>query len=345
VIDQASVNGGSQLAPWRVTGLADGVCHDVVKVDVAALYVADSPRTLGENLEHVRMLVSTPDELPPIIVNQATMCVIDGAHRLQAAKLRGDTRISVRYFSGDDGDAFVFAVASNTSHGLPLPLADRKKAAARIMASHQHWADRMIASVVGLSPGTISEIRHSLLEDAGTRVVRIGRDGRARPLDGAEGRMHAARLISENPTLSLRKVALAAGVSPETARDVKNRLLHGDGPLPKRYGGGKRSPEKRAVKYPSCSGDHLAARESRQLGDIPTMLQSLAADPAIRYSESGRSLVRLLRVHLMETKNLERAGANIPPHSRETILLLARECSRMWLDFTKQISAGSIDAD
>ena len=63
----------------------------VTTVPVSALRAGQSPRQAGENLEHVRALADTTDELPPIIVRRADMRVVDGMHRLRAARLRGDT--------------------------------------------------------------------------------------------------------------------------------------------------------------------------------------------------------------------------------------------------------------
>jgi hypothetical protein len=37
------------------------------------------------------------EKLPPILVHRATNRIIDGMHRLEAAKLRGDETISVRF--------------------------------------------------------------------------------------------------------------------------------------------------------------------------------------------------------------------------------------------------------
>jgi hypothetical protein len=127
----------------------DGTHSDVGPVHlvpVGAVRIAGSPRSAGESLEHIRTLADITADLPPIIVHRKSMRVIDGVHRLRAARLRGQPRIAVRFFDGNDNDAFVLAVRTNVAHGLPLSLADRKAAAAQIVASHPHWSDRMIAA-------------------------------------------------------------------------------------------------------------------------------------------------------------------------------------------------------
>lgn len=89
------------------------------------------------------------------------MRIIDGAHRVRAAQLRGRSHIEARFFDGSAADAFVLAVESNISHGLALTLAERSAAAERILASHPHWSDRAIASSTGLSAHTVASLRRT----------------------------------------------------------------------------------------------------------------------------------------------------------------------------------------
>ncbi|WP_241827324.1 ParB/RepB/Spo0J family partition protein, partial [Streptomyces graminilatus] len=131
----------------------------VVKVPITSLRPSDSPRSAGEDPEHIRALAEFEAELPPIIVMPSTMQVIDGMHRLRATELRGANEIDVRFFEGEEKDAFVLAVESNITHGLPLGLGDRKEAAARILLSHPMWSDRAIGAATGLSAKTVGTIR------------------------------------------------------------------------------------------------------------------------------------------------------------------------------------------
>ena len=101
--------------------------REVHTVEIGSLAPADSPRLAGEDGEHAARLAETPDELPPILVHRPTMRVIDGMHRLQAARLRGRETIETEFFDGSAEDAFIQAVTVNTRHGLPLTLADRRR--------------------------------------------------------------------------------------------------------------------------------------------------------------------------------------------------------------------------
>jgi ParB-like chromosome segregation protein Spo0J len=318
------------VSEWLVPGSAGIGPDSVVLVPVDALSVAGSPRISGSSEDHVQVLAEAPEELPPIIVHRATMRVIDGVHRLHAARLRQQDQIAVRFFSGAEADAFVIAVKANVEHGLPLSLADREAAAARIVRSHGQWSDRMIASVAGLSPRTIAQIRTR--EDAKSPQVtaRIGQDGRVRPVDGSARRLLASELISEDPGLSLREVARAAGISPETARDVRNRLVRGEDPVarrsapdPGRTGETRPPPDK-----PTASFE--LSRESAE--ELAAIVQRLKADPAVRFTETGRALLRLLHVHLIEVKDWDRIGESVPVHCSPIIAQLAKECAQMWVE-------------
>ena len=317
------------------------LCAAVEEVAIPSLVVSDTPRLSGESLEHVQTLAGTQSRLPPIIVHRQTMRVIDGMHRIRAAKLKGQDSIAVQFFEGSDADAFVLAVKANVSHGMPLSLADRRAAAARIIESHPYWADRMIAQVTGLAARTVAEIRRRS-EEPGTADARLGRDGRFRPVNGSTGRVVASELFIGNPQLSLRQVARQAGISPETARDVRNRLRKGESPVPGRPG----ARRQRAGEQVSESG--AAGRLRAGPGVSPkggrmsregsgAVIERLRADPALRFSEKGRSLLRLLHLHTMKDEELDRIAESVPAHLRTTVVFLARECARLWAELADRV--------
>ncbi|MFF0226404.1 ParB N-terminal domain-containing protein [Streptomyces sp. NPDC004629] len=295
------------------------VHEEVVRLPVAQLVTGGSPRASGEDEEHVRALAVTEDELPPIIVHRATMRVIDGAHRLRAARLRDQEYIRAHFFDGSGEDAFVLAVRANVGHGLPLSLKDRVTAAERIVTTHSQWSDRMIASAAGISARTVAEIRRRTtgVEPAG---VRIGKDGRARPVDGARRRTLAHALLTENPDLSLRQVARAAGISPETVRAVRNRLLYGRPQAP--------------APAPSP-----ARPQPRQSGVVQeAILRRLTADPALRQTESGRALLRILHAQAMAAEEWQTILDQVPTHCAALVGEAARESARMWEELADRIS-------
>ncbi|MEV7286201.1 hypothetical protein AB0O01_16770 [Streptomyces sp. NPDC093252] len=273
------------------------------------------------------------------------MRVIDGMHRLRAAQLRGRTTIAVTFYDGTEEDAFVLAVESNVRHGLPMSLPDRKCAATRIIATHPQWSDRKIASVTGTSPGTVGDLRRAA--QAGSEAVnvpRVGRDGRVRPVDMAERRRRAGELISANPDLSLRQIARAAGISPETARDVRNRLSRGEEPLlPPRPRGVRAAPGEELLKVVPQTGyaEQAAARHDSAavsaFAEDLSAVNRLKADPALRLNETGRQLLRLLSVHMLPADEWEGIIGTVPPYWGGTVAHLARECAHIWEEVASRV--------
>ncbi|MEW1656742.1 ParB N-terminal domain-containing protein [Streptomyces sp. NPDC093707] len=314
---------GGQLAP------------EVESVPIASLVAADSPRREGENAEHARTLAQSETPFPPIIVQRSSMKVIDGIHRLHASILRGWKDIDVRFFDGGEQDAFVLAVESNVQHGLPLTLSDRTAAAERIVLTHPQWSDRAVAAATGLAAKTVAAIRRrSATEEVPQLHTRIGRDGKTRPVNSAEGRRRAGVLLKENPGTSLRKIAEKAGVSPNTVRDVRQRLQANEDPVPPRH----RRPVQNAVrKAPAAMGDGATGVPAREL-DAKTAIQALLRDPQLRMCTEGRLLLRLFAVHL-DRRQRQRLIDWIPSRWRRIVTELAYARSRDWYQFAKQVEA------
>lgn len=298
----------------------------VRRVRLTDLAGSDSPRRAGESLEHIRRLAESEVQLPPIVVHRPTMRVIDGMHRLRAAELRGLPEIEVRFFDGDEASSFVLAVAANIQHGLPLSLADRKAAAARIMALYPQWSDRMVASATGLAAKTVASARARLTGDKQQLDVRVGRDGRARPVNGAERRQVAARLIAENPDASLRDIARWAGLSPETVRGVRARQERG-GP----GSAGQSAPAEVSGRGTRTKAGAAHRGDCEPGGsDGSAALRALRGDPAFRSTESGRSMLRMLATVLVIEERGEQFVHEAPAHCLSRIADAAQACASGW---------------
>ena len=169
----------------------------------------------------------------------ATMRVIDGLHRMRAAQLRCAQTIEAQFFTGDDDAAFLLAVEANIAHGLPLSLSERKAAAVRLIAMFPDRSDRSIAASAGISDKTVAGLRSSAENPRSN--ARTGVDGRRRPVDGADRRRRAARLVARQPHTPIRDIAKEAEISVATALDVRRRVTRGEDPVPpgvNRVGGG-----------------------------------------------------------------------------------------------------------
>lgn len=313
----------------------------VVLVAITSLLTTGSPRVSGENPEHTRTLAGMQDALPPIIVHRPSMRVLDGLHRLRVAVLRGEEHIGARFFDGTEADAFVLAVRANITHGLPLSITDRRAAAARILASHQHWSDRMVASVSGLSAKTVADVRRTAL--AGTTGVnaRVGRDGRVRPVDRAERRLLARRLMLDESGLSLRQVARIAGISPETARTVRAELKSEVTPRTP----APRGSEQRPATASTLDGGTAPFVESRESvsADYSAVVRDLRFDPSLRFTDSGRALLRLLGAHAMDSRQWAIMAEHVPAHCRQTVAQVAMDCADIWRTFSQHLARNTAE--
>ncbi|WP_344915743.1 ParB/RepB/Spo0J family partition protein [Streptosporangium oxazolinicum] len=312
-------------------------------VPVRSLLSTDTPRSTGENPEHVRLLSGLETVLPPVIVHRTTMRVVDGMHRLRAAALRGDESIRVRFFDGDEHDAFVVAVRENIAHDLPPSVADRASAADRIVRSHPYWSDRAIAGVVGLSARTVGEIRRAAFPQGTRSKARLGRDGRVRPLDGSAGRMRAAELIAEEPHASLRRIAQRSGISPSTVRDVRERPRRGEDPLPSSLRSAAAPPAPTTQNQTNASnvplpgiatGPRPGAKHGR---DRTSALGILIKDPSIRSGERGRLLLRMLGASACLAPSREQLVDAVPERCVDLVCQVAKEFSAAWAKFAEDL--------
>jgi ParB-like chromosome segregation protein Spo0J len=298
-----------------------------VVVPVSAIAGVDSPRTSGEDEAHIRLLSEVHGDLPPILVHRETMRVVDGMHRLRAAMRLGKASIRVRYLTGDADVAFLMAVRANTKHGLPLSLAEREAAASRILSAEPEWSDRAIAMITGLSARTVAAVRGRERAHIPTRDTRLGWDGRVRPLDPAAGRRRAIEMIARQPHASLREIATVAGISPATVRDVRERLRRGQDPIPDRQRTGGLTET-----YPRGGPPATPS-----IGERRTILENLTNDPSLRFTDSGRALLRWLHTRAAGADGWPDLADNVPSHCAHVIARLARSCADEWLDFAERM--------
>jgi len=222
--------------------------NDTVDVPLAALRFGLSPRAEKYDPQHVDSLVEVLSKVPPILVHAPTMRVIDGVHRVMAARSAGWTAIRAVLFEGDEAQARIEAVRTNVAHGKPLTLAERQAAALGILELVPDWSDRRIAGVAGLSPKTVGRLRQRATGDSaqlrahgggadgdrgesggddGAERYRVGRDGKRRPVDPVAVRQRVAEALRADPEASNRAIARRAGASQATVRDVRERLERG----------------------------------------------------------------------------------------------------------------------
>ncbi|MGY0063711.1 hypothetical protein ACWY4P_45710 [Streptomyces sp. LZ34] len=311
-------------------------------VPIEALRLGESPRLVEPDRQHVETLAQMDEPLPPILVHWPSMTVVDGAHRLIAARLRDQQAIEVCYVEGDRESVFVAAVKANSAHGLPLTLADRTAAAARIVRSYPAWSNRVIAGITALAASTVGAIRER--ESAGEQLgSRVGRDGRVRPLSTAAARELAGTLLTEQPGASLREIATAVGLAPATVRDVRERMKRGQGAAPAKElakaTGGRGTTA--AVTGKVVASRRLPGWDGRDVAQPLQIVERLRRDPSLRFNEARRELLRWLGSHATGIAEWHGFAKQVPPHATVAVAAFARACARNWISFAEELERRS----
>jgi uncharacterized ParB-like nuclease family protein len=304
-------------------------------------------RGSGTDSAHVQLLLeaASSGELPPILVQKETLRIVDGLHRLEAAKLRGEEMIRARLINCSDEDAFILAVKSNTLHGLPLSRADRILGAKRILTWHPDWSDRAIGAAAGLGAKTVASLRCDSVSDTQQSGKRLGRDGKRRPLSSSEGRRRAAEYIAARPDASLREVARATDVSLGTAHDVRARMRRGADPVLVDVRG---SLSRQVMEFPAPQ----PSAGNQPPGDIPrprgirrevrpatwgAVSVKLANDPSLKYSERGKDFFRWMSQHAGKMEGWRDLIDTIPAHWMKDLSVIASGIANEWHEFAEQL--------
>jgi ParB-like chromosome segregation protein Spo0J len=312
-------------------------------------------REAGTNHAHVQLLAdaSSSSSLPPILVQRSSNRVIDGMHRLAAAKLRGEETISACLIDCTDEEALVLAIKSNTLHGLPLSKADRISGAKRILISHPDWSDRAVASVTGMSAKTIAVLRNRSSGEMISCDKRLGRDGKRRPVAAAEGRKRAAAYLLAHPDAPLREVAREADVSVGTVHSMRRMIDQGADPtVPS--AARQQAPGPRMATRPQPAVTPARSREAiaPDLHAAPPYRQAawsgisfkIANDPALRYTEGGRAFLRWMTQHALHAEDWRELINAVPVHWAEDVSAIAESVSMEWRMFAAQLRKRSSSA-
>jgi len=159
-----------------------------MKLEVAHLQLDSkiSPRE-GVDETTVGIYASCFDQLPPVTVfwieGRDGWWMVDGWHRLAAAKSLGLVEIEANEHQGSFDDALEFAYDANLKHGRPLTLAQRKDAARLKLRRHTVRSNNWIAQDCGIIPHTVIDLREEL--ESALHIAKLthleGRDGKMYP--------------------------------------------------------------------------------------------------------------------------------------------------------------------
>jgi hypothetical protein len=323
------------------------------ELPVHALSPGPHLRQGGIDAAHVQLLIDASElaELPPILVQKDGWRVIDGLHRLEVAKSRGDHSVKARFVDCSDAEALVLAMKANSAHGLPLSKADRVSGAERVLSAHPEWSDRAIATVTGLSGKTIASLRARSEGGEPAGGKRLGRDGKLRSVTAGEGRRRAAEYINAHPNATLREVARETDVSLGTVHDVRARLRRGVSPERNGLRGpGTRLTVHRADRVadadpvtahadaPDTAGTPL--RRGNPTG-VPPVWEAVAAkvanDPCVRYTEGGKEFLQWMALHATDPDGWQELVNAVPAHWLSVIAPIAESVSKEWSLFAERL--------
>jgi hypothetical protein len=71
--------------------------------------------------------------------------------------------------------------------------------------------------------------------------------------------------------------------------------------------------------------------------DRAVVVKRLMSDPALRYSDTGRNLLRLLSLHSHWVQEWETIADNVPPHCSGVVADLARQFADLWADLATRM--------
>lgn len=119
-----------------------------------------------------------PERLPAVEVwpdpESGYIFLLDGQHRVAAARRRGLAEIPVTFFEGSRTEAEARARVANLWHGLPLTAAERRKARLEVIERLHEYSNNWIAEdFLRCSSNTVAQLRLNL-EEAG-RIPRLER--------------------------------------------------------------------------------------------------------------------------------------------------------------------------
>ncbi|MHB9133801.1 MAG: ParB/RepB/Spo0J family partition protein [Armatimonadota bacterium] len=193
-----------------------------------------NPRLHGVDLEVVEYYASIYKEViwPPILVDRATHKLLDGWHRVEAAKRAGIYTLPVQWVDAKEEELFAIAVKANMSHGVHLKKEERFLAIARLQ--REGWTHERIAEFLGCSFNMVRNTEKA--EDLRINFKVHDHPGAVLPLESLieinklpqEYHHEIAELACEveaTPTDVRRTVRAIKKDEVETAQDIRRAMM------------------------------------------------------------------------------------------------------------------------
>ena len=140
-----------------------------------------NPRLNGVDQEVVEFYAGIFNDVvwPPVLVHQPSNKLLDGWHRVEAAKRAGVYALPVQWVEAKDEDLFALAVKANLGHGVNLKKEERLKAVARLQ--REGWTNERIATFLGFSLTMVNKTEKA--EDLRIKFKVENHPGAALPIE------------------------------------------------------------------------------------------------------------------------------------------------------------------
>ncbi len=184
--------------------------------------------------------------------------------------------------------------------------------------------------------------------------------GHGLPLTLSDRRAAAARIARSYPYWSDRRIAATAGISPKTVAAVRARSAE---EIPRSRVRVGLDGRVRRLPTPDADRCDVTDTPARRQPDTPVkkpavgrvadtsgpqataLIQALRRDPSLRFSETGRTLLRLLDLHIVQSSTWGSMADSVPPHCTEIVAELARTSAVTWQLFADSLDRKSAEFD
>ena len=244
-------------------------------------------------------------ELPPITVWNCTednkVYLVDGFHRVEAAKQAGITELPFIEKSGTYREALLFSLTVNATHGLRRSNEDKRKAVMTLLEDSEwsQWSNVAIAKQCGVSESFVRKIKkdsHFVLCEVTTYTNK----------HGTQSKMNTANIGKDKSSESLPPAEdnqiISEQLKEDEVKEEENTTPHSPLPTPLVTTAElidstnvKPTKGKQKITNPLSVGDRVKVKDNHYFGGregVVTQISSVSS-LVVAFDNDQRELIRL----------------------------------------------------